>query len=299
MATIRGSQAEDRALPPKPGDGRAGARIDRGWLRIDGGWADPSELQSQPQGAVASPALAGRIRVAEGPEGRGFGGRCRIVRNPMSCVADKSSVQRSKTTQVSFSPRLSTVASPREVPIVPHWLLISLMGLCFLDVMACSPSRGSRDAGSARVQVEDGSVHRSLSPARDAGSSSTTVLSSPHSDVGPRSGISSPCVLHAGDVHTHRREALNSQGEVVSTSSKAECSFNAECVRRQGISSPGDGNVSLECVGKRCICSLKPLSRSARPTIFSFESDTPCSTGDMAERLILERCMAGLTVLRH
>jgi len=112
-------------------------------------------------------------------------------------------------------------------------------------------------------------------------------------------GITSPCVLHAGDSHTHRRERLmpwGAGGIVVAT---AECSFNAECVRQEGTPYSGDGFVGVECREQTCSCSFKSLTHSERAFGFSFQLAEPCSTTEMAEHLLKDRCMVGLALKTH
>jgi hypothetical protein len=110
------------------------------------------------------------------------------------------------------------------------------------------------------------------------------------------SEITAPCVLHAGGSRRHHREVLKPKGKVGTVVESARCSFNAECIWIQGKASPGDGNVELDCVERRCTCRRRLLSGSAVGSTFAFESDLPCATADQAERLLIERCMTGMKI---
>jgi hypothetical protein len=116
-------------------------------------------------------------------------------------------------------------------------------------------------------------------------------------DGGPAADITAPCVLHAGDSRRHRREVLKPTGKVGSVVESARCSFNAECIWIQGAASPGDGNVELDCVERRCTCRRTLLSASMTTSTIAFQSEVPCGTADQAERLLIERCMTGLKIV--
>jgi hypothetical protein len=116
------------------------------------------------------------------------------------------------------------------------------------------------------------------------------------SDSGRSPTISSPCVLHAGESRKRKREVIGAVPKSEPTSFNASCSFNAECIRQHGVTSPGDGFVDLECSNKNCSCVRRLLSPSVEPTTTTFELEVPCATTETAQRLIRERCMVGLTV---
>lgn len=115
-------------------------------------------------------------------------------------------------------------------------------------------------------------------------------------EEGRRVGILSPCVLHAGDSHSHRRERLGPSGAGGLMATSAECSFNAECVKQQGRRSPGDGSVELDCRDRDCSCSFTSGSSPRNSFKSTFRLATPCDTADMAEHLLRTRCLAGMTV---
>jgi hypothetical protein len=114
-----------------------------------------------------------------------------------------------------------------------------------------------------------------------------------------RVGITSPCVLHAGDSHTHRRERLTPSGAGGIVAATAECSFDAECVRQEGTPSAGDGFVTVDCREQTCSCSFRSWTPSEKSFAFSFQLASPCSTMEMAEQLLKDRCMAGLALKTH
>jgi len=111
-----------------------------------------------------------------------------------------------------------------------------------------------------------------------------------------RFGITSPCVLHAGDSQADRRERVTPSGHAQTVVTSGTCSFNAEGVREQGRDFAGDGDVDLDCHDRSCSCSLRRWSPSDKTMSFSFQIDEICSTADMAERLLRDRCMFGLKV---
>jgi len=114
--------------------------------------------------------------------------------------------------------------------------------------------------------------------------------------VVPRFGITSPCVLHAGDSQAERRERITPSGQVQMVVATGTCSFNAECVREQGRESEGDGDVELDCHDRSCSCSLRRWSPPEKTMSFSFQIGEICATADMAEQLLRDHCMPGLTV---
>lgn len=81
-----------------------------------------------------------------------------------------------------------------------------------------------------------------------------------------RVGITSPCVLHAGDSYT------------------------------RGKPSPGDGLISIDCHNHTCSCSLRSTSPTNGAFDYSFPLADPCSTTEMAAQLLKQRCMVGLTI---
>jgi hypothetical protein len=106
----------------------------------------------------------------------------------------------------------------------------------------------------------------------------------PHTAVAPPPAspaiVFSRCVPHAG---TTRR----AQGE------PASCSFNAECLERQGTVTPGDGDVELACAAGHCTCTLTPHAPGASATRFDFTEPSACDGDSGARQLLVARCMSG------
>jgi hypothetical protein len=167
-------------------------------------------------------------------------------------------------------------------------------------IFGCRVPKGDEQRSSANERSPAGSAELVVATSRADAASRASSASSAHRTDG-RSGteITAPCVLHAGDSHRHRREVLGPKGKPGMVTSKAECSFNAECVWEQGKASQGDGNVGVDCVERRCTCTRTLLSRSAPATVFTFDLETACSTTDEAQRLLQERCMKGMKVDRR
>ena len=154
--------------------------------------------------------------------------------------------------------------------------------------------KAQEQQSSATGRIADGLAEPV--PRADGASRATGSSADSYTDSSLGREITAPCVLHAGDSHKHRREVLGPKGKSGVVTSKADCSFNAECVWEQGKASQGDGNVSVECVERRCTCTRTLLSRSAPGTVFTFELETPCATTDEAQRLLQERCMKGMKI---
>jgi hypothetical protein len=67
--------------------------------------------------------------------------------------------------------------------------------------------------------------------------------------------------------------------------------MDAECVERQGVATPGDRNVEIECRNRTCTCKVQPLAPRAPPTRFRFTIDDPCASTERVQSLLLERCV--------
>ena len=172
-----------------------------------------------------------------------------------------------------------------------------------LTMAALAPllSGCSKAATDRTMSPSEGSYHDPSPSAAplDSPDTATPRMRGPSAlgpDGGPTADITAPCVLHAGDIHIHRREIMKPNGKPGEMTGTASCSLNAECVWVQGQPSPGDGDVEVECTDRRCTCRRTLLSSRARPSAFAFESDVPCSTTEQAERLLIEHCMKGLKV---
>ena len=71
------------------------------------------------------------------------------------------------------------------------------------------------------------------------------------------------------------------------------CSYNAECVAEQGVESPGDGFVELECrTGDECSCRIEASAPASPAVTFSFQAS--CKTLEESKRLMLDHCMRGM-----
>ena len=185
-----------------------------------------------------------------------------------------------------------------------RWAVVKGLSLALFAagviISGCRVPKGQEQGSSANRRSADGSAELVVAAHRmDAASRATSGSSAQHADDRAGTEITAPCVLHAGDSHRHRREVLGPKGKPGSVTLKADCSFNAECVWEQGKASQGDGNVDVECVERRCICTRTLLSRSAPATVFTFELEAPCSTTEEAQRLLQERCMKGMKVDRR
>jgi len=109
-------------------------------------------------------------------------------------------------------------------------------------------------------------------------------------------GITSPCVLHAGDSDAKRIQKVMSTGGLEMVVTAGSCSFNAECLQQQGKDVAGDGNVELDCRDRSCSCSYRRWSPAEKLFSFAFSIEEICSTADMAERLLRDACLVGLKV---
>jgi hypothetical protein len=132
----------------------------------------------------------------------------------------------------------------------------------------------------------------------DASSAAEDVASSPDTAAAPNAFRAHPifnnCVLHAGDVKVQRRRALFADGGVGPEVTTASCDFNAECSRVKGKFDPGDGSVSMECVGGNCTCSYLSNAKGSRPSAIPFQTEKPCDSTARAEQLFTETCLSGM-----
>jgi hypothetical protein len=82
-------------------------------------------------------------------------------------------------------------------------------------------------------------------------------------------------------------------GDAPPAETATSCTFNAECVERQGTLTPGDGDVAIACASGGCTCTLTPHAQGAAATAFSFADASACDRKGGARQLLLTRCMAG------
>lgn len=101
------------------------------------------------------------------------------------------------------------------------------------------------------------------------------------------------CVLHAGNVQTNRVRQKLSDGTIGPATITSSCDFNAECVARHGKTSPTDGFADLECLDFKCTCKVNAIRQT--PIVFSFTTTVSCSTQEIAQSLLIEHCMAGMS----
>jgi hypothetical protein len=110
------------------------------------------------------------------------------------------------------------------------------------------------------------------------------------------SRVSSPCVLHAADAKQHTSRTRSADGQVTEAEPTGSCAANAECILMHGKSTVGDGFVSLVCVERSCKCSIDSVSQQAESRTLAFELATPCTSSSEALKMMVEHCMAGMTV---
>ena len=109
-------------------------------------------------------------------------------------------------------------------------------------------------------------------------------------------GITSTCVLHAGESDAKRIQKVMPTGGLEMVVTAGSCSFNAECLQQQGKDVAGDGSVELDCRDRSCSCSYRRWSPAEKSFSFAFSIEEICSTADMAERLLRDACLVGLKV---
>jgi hypothetical protein len=109
--------------------------------------------------------------------------------------------------------------------------------------------------------------------------------------------ITSPCLLHAGEVDVHRREQRGPGGQVVRVTESSSCSMDAECVEEQGKRTQGDGFVALVCKARSCKCSIERAGPPAKKRSLRFSIDDSCTSVEKAKALIVERCMVGMQLV--
>jgi hypothetical protein len=171
---------------------------------------------------------------------------------------------------------------------------------------AQAPTAAATGSPSSMASVQSGGVPKALASnasvaldARVRQPSGTDAGS--HVDGGSEAyaPISSPCVLHSGQANKHTHRIRLPDGSVGKESVHGSCSANAECIAKLGSDSVGDGSVRIECSGHSCTCRLEPLASQVEPITSTFELDAPCMTSGGATKLLVERCMSGMTVVSH
>lgn len=108
----------------------------------------------------------------------------------------------------------------------------------------------------------------------------------------PPTPVLSNCVLHAGEAATASRTDVTPEGQDT-VNIESVCSYNAECVAEQGVETPGDGFVELECrADGECSCRVEPSAPASSAVTFSFRAS--CQTLEESERLMLDHCLKGM-----
>jgi hypothetical protein len=79
-----------------------------------------------------------------------------------------------------------------------------------------------------------------------------------------------------------------------SGASEPSCAINADCIAQQGVVTPGDGAVAMECERGNCSCHLEALAPPH--TVAEFQFSATCSSPEVMQRLIREHCLAGMDV---
>jgi hypothetical protein len=125
------------------------------------------------------------------------------------------------------------------------------------------------------------------------GSPAPTPVSPPATTKTPAPPVLSNCVLHAGQSDTTQRREKKPGGELgPSRMLEASCSFNAECVARQGEDNPGDGFAYVSCSDGQCSCRLEPLSGA----VVEWQFQSACTSPEQARQLLQDQCLKGMDV---
>jgi hypothetical protein len=136
-------------------------------------------------------------------------------------------------------------------------------------------------------------------PVRVAPASVSEDEHGPQSERGPMPAASAPvlsnCVLHAGQSQTSQQKEKGPGGELgPNRLLEASCSFNAECVARQGENNAGDGFAYLSCTDGQCSCRLEPQFPVA--TVVEWKFDSACTSADQAQQLLRDHCLKGADI---
>jgi hypothetical protein len=167
---------------------------------------------------------------------------------------------------------------------LPIWL-ISIMG-----AGGSSAGCGSPPAPEIPVEAQaEAQPEPAVEPALDG-----APPSAPTPAASPVRPVFANCVLHAGTVDAKTRRQRLPGGAPGPITQEGACSYNAECVARQGESSPGDGLVDMRCSGGECTCRLEPLAPPSPP--FELQFAAICTSAQQARQLLLERCLEGMGV---
>lgn len=76
--------------------------------------------------------------------------------------------------------------------------------------------------------------------------------------------------------------------------SEPSCVIGANCVARQGVTTPGDGSVLMKCERGKCSCHLEALAPPHTAVDFRFAAS--CSSPEVMRQLIRDHCLAGMDV---
>jgi hypothetical protein len=162
---------------------------------------------------------------------------------------------------------------------------LSLVGsICVVTVLAmaaCSSPQSTAKKGPTDAHPPDAAA--GLAPP-DAS------MRNHHRDASAAKGPERRCVPSAGDSQKVTTRWKLPNGAAKPATQSASCSLVAECIQARGSSAPGDGDLSIACKGRTCVCKFDPHAANVRPTSLRFKADDPCAD-DRTEALLFENCM--------
>jgi hypothetical protein len=77
--------------------------------------------------------------------------------------------------------------------------------------------------------------------------------------------------------------------------SEPSCTINASCIKQQGVITPRDGSVYMDCKEGRCSCHLR--AHAPPETVVEFEFAASCSSLEVMRQLMRDHCLAGMEVI--
>jgi hypothetical protein len=114
----------------------------------------------------------------------------------------------------------------------------------------------------------------------------------PRDDASGGPSPSPKCVAHAGQSERRSVVTTSPGGTVVQSQPTGSCAADVECVRRYGVTTPGDELARISCDGLTCTCSVDTLSPVGNRT-FRVDLDAPCTSFADAKALLFGRCLDG------
>jgi hypothetical protein len=160
-------------------------------------------------------------------------------------------------------------------------LVSSVCLVAALAIASCSSPQAGAKVGPTDARPREPTAHM----ARPEGAAppsqrDATIAARPE----PR------CIPSAGNSQKDTTRWKLPKGAPKTTSQSSSCSLVAECIEARGRSMPGDGDLSIDCKGKACVCRFEAHEPNVRPTTLRFKNDDPCG-GDHIEALLLDTCM--------